>query len=164
MMEFTKVVDEDIQALWVSDKQQPDPELTYWIGISIDALPDYSGGENPQEFLATVFAVIPDMTPQAVKDAARSSFDDFQTDLDELSEDQLEIFWIRVLQGWGSATLWEGKGTDEEKLTQLAQAQALWRGGFWFGAEMDRACNDYGADGWDFIRGNVYGVYAKKEA
>jgi hypothetical protein len=160
-MDFKKVVHDDTQTLWVSDKQDIDPELVYWIGISIDVIPDNFGNDF-DTFEARVFAVVPAMTPEYVKQQALESFgEDYFLDISEADED---VAWVRVLQGWASAPLWTENGTDENKLFDWAKTQAQWRGGIWFGMEMDKPRNFYQATGWDHVQGNPYGEHRKQVA
>ncbi len=144
--------------VWVSDKQNPCEDLVYWITIDFGTMPN-ERWDGKNEYFAIVSAICPAMVPEKEMESAKRSMGMYDDDLNQFLQERGELAIVEILQSCGgpSALIWQDTGPNWQKLFKEAKEQASLHGGMFFGFSMDKQLNAFGATGWDFLAGNVFG-------
>ena len=144
---------------WVSDKQNPAEDLVYWIIIQFGTMPN-ERWDAKTEYYAQVSAICPAMIPQEEIEGAKRSWGMDDDEFDEFVEKRGEMAIVDLMCDYGcSALIWQGTGPNWQKLFKQAKEEASLHGGMFFGFAMDKPKNAFGATGWDFLAGNVFGSH-----
>lgn len=129
----------------------------YWLVISVDNTEDY--GDFKFKYIVSVQAVSPKAAGEAELKRAFESLGLIEEDINQADP----LTQVQALAEYGIyANLWTGTGNNIKQLMHEAHREVAGIN-ILFGFYMDRQENALGADGWDFIGGNVYGALNPQE-
>jgi hypothetical protein len=136
---------------------QSNGEFTYWLVLDVLEWEQTVGEREAAEIDGTHHVSLCVVAPSELgEDKMRSALRNCGWDGGDGPEIDDPLMLVDILHSYGTyATVWQADGGLRDLLREGKQ-QAEITSGIMFGFQMDQPQNRIGADGWDFIRGEVY--------